>query len=65
MYAERFVPSVEHEVDTVSAVHAVIPHSGQEPRSEALQHLLEHTIMRKQQQSDFRWHASNQQEPLA
>ena len=33
-----------------AALHAVIPHSGQEPRSEALEHLLEHVIMRKQQQ---------------
>ena len=37
----------------VAALHAVIPHSGQEPRSEALEHLLEHVIMRKQQQLDF------------
>jgi bacterioferritin (cytochrome b1) len=56
---------LEHEVETVAAMHAVIPHSGQEPRSEALEHLLEHIIMRKQQQIDFLWHASNQDEPLA
>jgi bacterioferritin (cytochrome b1) len=56
---------LRHEVETVGALHAVIPHSGQEPRSEALEHLLEHLIMRKQQQIDFLWHASNQEEPLA
>jgi bacterioferritin (cytochrome b1) len=56
---------LQHEVETVAALHAVIPHSGQEPRSEALEHLLEHVIMRKQQQIDFLWHASNQAEPLA
>lgn len=41
-----------HEEETIAALHAVIPHSGQEPRSEALEHLLEHAIMRKQQQVD-------------
>jgi bacterioferritin (cytochrome b1) len=56
---------LKHEVETVAAMHAVIPHSGQEPRSEALEHLLEHIIMRKQQQIDFLWHASSQDEPLA
>jgi len=44
---------VERERDVVASLHAVIPHSGQEPRSEALEHLLEHVIMRKQQQLDF------------
>lgn len=56
---------LEHEVQAVAALHEVIPHSGQEPRSEALEHLLEHIIMRKQQQIDFLWHASSQEEPLA
>ncbi|MBA2768578.1 MAG: hypothetical protein H0U35_05510 [Sporichthyaceae bacterium] len=44
---------IEHEHEVVAALHAVIPHSGQEPRSEALEHLLEHVIMRKQQQTDY------------
>lgn len=44
---------VEHEHEVVAALHAVISHSGQEPRSEALEHLLEHVIMRKQQQADY------------
>lgn len=56
---------LDHEVDTVAALHGVIQYSGQEPRSEALEHLLEHFIMRKQQQIDFLWHASNRDEPLA
>ncbi len=48
---------MEHENAAVAALHQVIAHSGQEPRSEALEHLLEHVIMRKQQQIDFLWHA--------
>lgn len=55
---------LDHEVEAISALHAVIPHSGQEPRSEALEHLLEHAIMRKQQQVDFLWHATSSSEPL-
>jgi len=43
---------VEGENEVIAALHAVIPHSGQEARSEALEHLLEHVIMRKQQQAD-------------
>src|SRR3954454_22290975 len=42
------------EDETIAALHAVIPHSGQEPRSEALEHLMEHLIMRKQNQVDWR-----------
>ena len=42
----------EHESETLGALHAVIEHSGQEPRSEALEHRLEHIIMRKQEQVD-------------
>lgn len=41
----------------MASLHEVITHSGQEPRSEALEHRLEHVIMRKQQQIDFLWHA--------
>ena len=44
---------LDGEREVVAALHAVIPHSGQEPRSEALEHLLEHVIMRKQQQVDL------------
>jgi bacterioferritin (cytochrome b1) len=56
---------LRHESEAVAALHAVIPYSGQEPRSEALEHLLEHCIMRKQQQIDFLWHASDLEEPIA
>ena len=56
---------LQHEVEAVAGLHAVIPYSGQEPRSEALEHLLEHMIMRKQQQVDFLWHAADRDEPLA
>ena len=44
---------IENECEAVAALHAVIPHSGQEPRSEALEHRLEHLIMRKQEQVDY------------
>src|SRR3954454_4317347 len=44
---------IECEDETIAALHAVIPHSGQEPRSEALEHLMEHIIMRKQNQVDW------------
>jgi bacterioferritin (cytochrome b1) len=44
---------IEAEDETIGALHAVIPHSGQEPRSEALEHLMEHLIMRKQNQVDW------------
>ena len=44
---------LNHEAKALAALHEVISHSGQEPRSEALEHLLEHVIMRKQQQVDY------------
>ena len=44
---------IEIEEETLAALHAVIPHTGQEPGSEALEHLVEHLIMRKQNQLDF------------
>jgi bacterioferritin (cytochrome b1) len=40
------------EREVLAALHAVIPEAGQEPRSEALEHLVEHLLMRKQQQVD-------------
>ena len=55
---------LQHEQEAIAALHAVIPSTGQEARSEALEHLLEHVIMRKQQQVDFLWHASDLPEPL-
>ena len=44
---------VEAEDRTIACLHQVIPPSGQEPRSEALEHLMEHMIMRKQNQVDW------------
>jgi bacterioferritin (cytochrome b1) len=44
---------IDAEDEGIAALHAVIPHSGQEPRSEALEHLMEHLIMRKQNQVDW------------
>lgn len=55
---------IDLEQRGLAALHAVIPHTGQEPRSEALEHLLEHIIMRKQQQVDLLWHATERTEPL-
>ncbi len=49
--------ALDHLIDTedevTEALHAVIPHSGQEAASEALEHLMEHIIMRKQNQIDW------------
>ena len=49
--------ALDHLIDTedevTEALHAVIPYSGQEARSEALEHLMEHIIMRKQNQIDW------------
>ena len=43
---------IAHECETVAAFHAAIEDTGQEPRSEAMEHRLEHLIMRKQEQVD-------------
>jgi bacterioferritin (cytochrome b1) len=40
------------EEEAVEALQDCIPHTGQEGRSEALEHRLEHMIMRKQEQRD-------------
>jgi bacterioferritin (cytochrome b1) len=55
---------LQAEQEAIAALHAVIPATGQEARSEALEHLMEHMIMRKQQQVDFLWHASDLEGPL-
>jgi bacterioferritin (cytochrome b1) len=44
---------IDYENEALEALHKIIPETGQEPRSEALEHLLEHIIMRKQEQLDF------------
>ena len=43
---------VDCEDEALEALHSVIPATGQEARSEALAHLMEHVILRKQQQVD-------------
>jgi bacterioferritin (cytochrome b1) len=43
---------IEAETETIEALQDCIPHTGQEGRSEALEHRLEHIIMRKQEQVD-------------
>ena len=42
----------DNEAEAIEALHEVIPETGQDPRSEALEHIVEHMIMRKQQQLD-------------
>ncbi|HEY6145105.1 MAG TPA: ferritin-like domain-containing protein [Solirubrobacterales bacterium] len=44
---------VENEEDVVEALQEAIEPTGREGRSEALEHLLEHLILRKQTQVDF------------
>jgi bacterioferritin (cytochrome b1) len=43
---------IEAETETIEALQDVIPVTGKEGRSEALEHRLEHIIMRKQEQVD-------------
>ena len=43
---------VEAETEAIEALQDCIPFTGQEGRSEALEHRLEHIIMRKQEQVD-------------
>jgi bacterioferritin (cytochrome b1) len=44
---------IESEEEAVEALQAAIEPTGREGRSEALEHTLEHLIMRKQAQVDF------------
>ena len=44
---------IETETEAIDALKGVIPPSGNEGRSEALEHLMEHLILRKQNQVDF------------
>jgi bacterioferritin (cytochrome b1) len=43
----------EYEEETVEALQEAIEPTGREGRSEALEHLMEHLILRKQHQVDF------------
>lgn len=44
---------IECEEEAIEALQGAIEPTGREGRSEALEHLLEHVIMRKQHQVDF------------
>ena len=44
---------IESESEVIERLQDVIPETGHEGASEALEHLLEHIIMRKQEQVDF------------
>jgi bacterioferritin len=44
---------IEHEEAAITALQAAIEPTGREGVSEALEHLLEHSILRKQQQVDL------------
>jgi bacterioferritin (cytochrome b1) len=44
--------TIDAETEAIEALQDVIPATGQEGRSEALEHRLEHIIMRKQEQVD-------------
>ncbi len=44
---------ITNEEEAIDALRVVIPHTGNEGRSEALEHLIEHTLLRKQNQLDF------------
>jgi len=50
---EAFQFLIEDETETIEALQASIEPTGREGRSEALEHRLEHIIMRKQEQVDF------------
>jgi bacterioferritin (cytochrome b1) len=47
---ERLIASEE---EAIEALREIIPATGSEGRGEALEHLLEHLILRKQDQADF------------
>lgn len=51
--SEAFGFLIEDETEAIEALQASIEPTGREGRSEALEHRLEHIIMRKQEQVDF------------
>jgi len=51
---------IESEETAIDALQAAIEPTGREGRSEALEHMLEHMIMRKQNQVDFLLRARRQ-----
>ncbi len=44
---------ITSEEEAIEALRKIIPATGSEGRGEALEHLLEHLILRKQDQADF------------
>ena len=51
--ADAIAYLVECEAEAIELLQAAIEPTGREGRSEALEHLLEHLILRKQEQVDF------------
>jgi bacterioferritin (cytochrome b1) len=51
---------IESETEAIEALQAAIEPTGREGRSEALEHMLEHLIMRKQNQVDLLLRARRQ-----
>jgi bacterioferritin (cytochrome b1) len=48
-----FKTLIDHEEEGIDALQDVIPHTGKDGPSEAIEHLMEHLILRKQSQVDF------------
>lgn len=44
---------IDAETEAVAALQAVIPETGNDAASEALEHLIEHLLLRKQEQIDW------------
>jgi bacterioferritin (cytochrome b1) len=53
-----FSALIEHEEEGIDTLQDVIPNTGKDGRSEAIEHLMEHLILRKQSQVDFLVRAS-------
>jgi hypothetical protein len=56
--ALEYTPLIEHEQATIDELQDVIPNTGKDGPSEAIEHLMEHLILRKQNQVDFLVRAS-------
>ncbi len=44
---------ISRDEETLDALVEVIPHTGEEAEGEALEHLVEHLVLRRQEQIDF------------
>jgi hypothetical protein len=51
--AEALQALIEMENEALEALQAAIEPTGREAASEAIEHRLEHTVMRKQEQVDY------------